>query len=116
MYKSTINLVRLQFQVVKLSWHCGFFHFLGFGDCTLQSEYAGGEEIFSTLRDDENTHRDRLQWVGGIKSNHAPSSLTNKWIETVKVIIVMDGWKILSSKIFITYPGGDGELVKGGKP
>ena len=69
------------------------------GDFTLQSRYAGREEIFSTLRGDENTHRERLQWLVGIESNHAPSSLTNKWIETAKVIIVMDGWNILSSEI-----------------
>ena len=68
------------------------------GDFTLQSRYAGREEIFSTLRGDENTHRERLQWLVGIESNHAPSSLTNKWIETAKVIIVMDGWNILSSE------------------
>ena len=68
------------------------------GDFTLQSRYAGREEIFSTLRGDENTHRERLQWLVGIESNHTPSSLTNKWIETAKVIIVMDGWNILSSE------------------
>ena len=33
----------------------------GFGDCTLQPRYAGREEIFSTLRDDEDTHRNRRQ-------------------------------------------------------
>ena len=64
------------------------FHLLGFGDCTLQPGYAGREEVFSTLRDDENTHRGRLQWGVGIKSNHAPSSLTNQWIETVKVSLL----------------------------
>jgi len=58
------------------------FTILGFGDCTLQPGYAGREEIFSTLRGDENTHRERFQWLDGIESNHAPSSLTNKWIET----------------------------------
>ena len=84
MLKSTKYLVRLQF--------CHeVFHSLGFGDCAFQPEYAGREEIFSTLRGDENTHRERLQWLVGIESNHAPSSLTNKWIETAKVIIVMDG-------------------------
>ena len=67
------------------------FHFLGFGDCTFQPGNAGREEIFSTLRDDENTHRDRLQCISGIKSDHAPSSLTNQWIETVKLIDIMDG-------------------------
>ena len=90
------------------------FHVLGFRDCTLQPGYAGREEIFSTLRDDESTHRDRPQLIGGIKSNHAPSSLTNNWIETVKVVIVMKHWLIVK-QIFITYPGADGELVKGGK-
>jgi hypothetical protein len=59
---------------------------LGLGDCTRQPRYAGREEIFSTLRDDEDTHRDRRQRTQGIKSNHAPSSLTNQWIETVKVV------------------------------
>ena len=67
------------------------FHLLGCGDCALQPAYAGREEIFSSLRGDENTHIERLQWLNGIEPNHAPSSLTNKWIETVKVIIVMHG-------------------------
>ena len=87
-------LVKVQYIWSVFSFDISFeiFHLLGFGDRMLQPEYAGREEIFSTLRDDENTHRDRLQWVGGIKSNHASStSLTNKWIETVKVVIVMDG-------------------------
>ena len=35
----------------------------GFGDCTLQPRYAGREEIFSTLRNDEDTHRDRCQRI-----------------------------------------------------
>ena len=78
------------------------FHLLGFGgDCILHPGNAGREEIFSTLRDDENTHRDRLQWFGRVKSDHAPtsSSLTNQWIETVKEIDVMDGRNIMSNII-----------------
>ena len=69
------------------------FHLTGlsFGDCILQPGYAGREEIFSTLRGDEDTKIGRFLWLEGIDSNHGPSSLTNKWIETVKVIIVMHG-------------------------
>ena len=67
------------------------FHLLGFGDCTLQPGNAGRKEVFSTLRNDENTHIGRPQWIVGIKSDHAPSSLTNQWIESVKEIDVMDG-------------------------
>ena len=76
--------------------------------------YAGREEIFSTLRDDENTHRDRLLWLDGIESNHAPSSLTNKWIETVKGSHCYGWTKHIVKQIFITYPAADGVLVKGG--
>ena len=71
----------------------------GFGDCTLQPGYARREEIYSTLRDDENTHGGRLQCIGGIKSNHFPVTLTNKWVKTVKVVIVMNGRNLLPSKI-----------------
>ena len=46
---------------IYLDFHLALiFHLWGFGDCTLQPRYAGREEIFSTLRGDENTHRDRL--------------------------------------------------------
>ena len=57
-------------------------------------DMLGGEEIFSTLRVDENIHRERVQRSAGIKSNHAPSSrcLTDNWIDTLtdKVVIVKD--------------------------
>jgi hypothetical protein len=80
-YKSTIYMV-----------HLGTLHLLGFGDLTLHPGYAGREEIFSTLRDDENADIiKRLQRIFGIKSNRVPNSLTNKWVETVKVVIVMNG-------------------------
>jgi ribulose-5-phosphate 4-epimerase/fuculose-1-phosphate aldolase len=65
-------------------------YLLDLGDGILQPPYAGGEEIFSALGGDKITQSERIQRIQGIKSNHGPISLANNWIETVKVVIVMD--------------------------
>ena len=63
-----------------------------FADFLLQSFEAGGEEIFSTLRNDEILERVYMDIIEGIKTRHRPwiGTLTNKWVETIKVAIVMD--------------------------
>ena len=63
-----------------------------FADGLLQSLDTGREEIFSTLRNDEILERLYVLIIEGIKTRHSPwiGTLTNKWVETIKVAIVMD--------------------------
>ena len=61
-------------------------------DFGLQSLEAGGEEIFSTLRNDEILERKHVLIVEGVITRHSPGigTLTNEWVETIKVAIVKD--------------------------
>ena len=49
----------IKLYLVRLQFCLEIFHLLDIGDYA-QPGYAGREEIFSTLRGDENTHRGRL--------------------------------------------------------
>ena len=61
-------------------------------DVRLQSPDAGGEEIFSTLRNDEILERKYVLIIEGIITRHGPGfgTLTNEWVETIKMAIFMD--------------------------
>ena len=63
-----------------------------FADGLLQCIETGGEEIFSTLRNDELLESKYVLFIERIKTRHSPltGTLTDKWIESTKVAIVMD--------------------------
>ena len=85
-------------------------------DVRLQSLDAGGEEIFSTFRNDEILEHEYVLIIEGIITRHSPDTgtLTNKWVETIKVAIVMyqinRGAKFLPLTLGVGYRSQDGTL------
>ena len=85
-YRVTHIVLQFPYPTAILQEKTSLTIILSFADGLLQSGEAGGEEIFSTFRNDEVLERVYRLIIPGIKARHRPgiSTLTNNWVKTIK--------------------------------